>query len=52
MGTDLQGLDSNVSLVKDGNRCPDWKATVGKGGCESGDSGVKWRENGERETKQ
>lgn len=19
-----------------GNRCPDWKATVGKGGCERG----------------
>lgn len=48
----FKGLYSNVSLVKDADRCSDWKATVGKGGCERGASGVKWREGGERESKQ
>lgn len=47
----FKGLDSNVSLVKDGNRCPDWKAPVGKRRCGRGASGVTWREGGERESK-
>lgn len=50
----FKGLDPYVSLVKGGTRCPDWKATVGKGGCERGASGlkVKWREGEKRESKQ
>lgn len=47
----FKGLYLNVSLVKDVDRCLDWKVIVGKGGCERGVLGVKWREGGERESK-